>query len=278
MRELKMGLSSHASRWLVTAILGPLVLAVIFLAPPLLFFLVVALAGALAWSEFFFMCFGRENRTLFAIGLAGVAMIMAGAVFFGGRGHAVALFLAVAAGCLYFLLNYARIPSIIDHVSRFCLGHVYVSLFLSFFIRLHALDSGSGWVFFTLLVTFVGDSAAFYAGRSFGRRPLYPVVSPKKTMEGLWGGTAAAAMAGAVAAWLMLPAFWYEGLAAGLLLGLWGAVGDLFESMLKRSVGIKDSGTILMGHGGLLDRIDAVLFNVPLVYLMALYKTGAFSG
>ncbi len=252
MRELKMGLSSHASRWLVTAILGPLVLAVIFLAPPLLFFLVVALAGALAWSEFFFMCFGRENRTLFAIGLAGVAMIMAGAVFFGGRGHAVALFLAVAAGCLYFLLNYARIPSIIDHVSRFCLGHVYVSLFLSFFIRLHALDSGSGWVFFTLLVTFVGDSAAFYAGRSFGRRPLYPVVSPKKTMEGLWGGTAAAAMA--------------------------GAVGDLFESMLKRSVGIKDSGTILMGHGGLLDRIDAVLFNVPLVYLMALYKTGAFSG
>ena len=114
------------------------------------------------------------------------------------------------------------------------------------------------------------------AGLSAARK-LYPAVSPNKTWEGLAGGVIAAAVAGGLyGAWL-LPLAWFEAALAGAVLGLWGAGGDLFESMIKRSAGIKDSGRILMGHGGVLDRVDALLFNAPVVYLLAVWS-GARAG
>lgn len=264
-----MNLSSHASRWLVVAVLVPHLLAAIFLAPPFVFYLVVAAAGLLAWSEFFAMCFSRERRVLMLLGMLGVALVMLGARLDSGAAHSAALVMAVCLGCLYFLLNFEKTPAIIDQVGRFVLGQVYIGLFLSFLARLFALDHGPSWVLFALAVTFLGDTGAFYVGRNWGRRPLYPAISPKKTREGLWGGLAGGGLAAGVIAAFLLPAPWYEAALLGVFLGFWGAMGDLFESMLKRSAGIKDSGSVLLGHGGIMDRMDGLLFNAPIVYLYA---------
>ena len=265
-------MSSHASRWLIVIVLAPIVLAIIFLAHPLILALLVTLAGLVALNEFFQFGFASADRNLLVLGLTGLVLVMLGATFFGDAGQAVGLMAAVALGCLYFLARFGKAPDVFGPVARFALGQVYISFFLSFLIRLNSLEFGSRWVFFTLAVTFLADTGAFYVGRTLGKRPLYPAVSPKKTQEGLVGGMAASGIVAGLTAAFMLPVPWYEALIFGVFLGFWGAMGDLFESMLKRSVGIKDSGRILMGHGGVLDRIDALLFNLPLVYFFALMR------
>lgn len=121
---------------------------------------------------------------------------------------------------------------------------------------------GLAWLLLVIVVTWIGDSGAYLIGRSFGRRPLIPVVSPKKTVEGFAGGLACAALTGAVATSLFGLGFsWLLGLVLGLLLGLVAVLGDLAESVLKRQAGVKDSGTLIPGHGGMLDRLDALLFT-----------------
>ncbi|MBU2547928.1 MAG: phosphatidate cytidylyltransferase [Proteobacteria bacterium] len=263
-----MPLSSHASRWLVALILGPVLIWIITAGPPLAFFLVVTLAGLVAWWEFASVFLAPNLTGLKIIGLAGTLLIMAGARM-SGAFHLAALFPALGAGFAYFVLKYEKIPSIMDQAGRFALGLTYAVLLLSFFIPIFSLPYGRVWVLFTLLVTFLSDTSAYYAGRTWGRRPLHAAVSPKKTMEGLWGGVIGGGLAGAVTGVFLPPVTWYEAGGVALFLSLWGVMGDLFESVLKRSAGVKDSGGILMGHGGLLDRVDALVFNVPLVYIFA---------
>jgi phosphatidate cytidylyltransferase len=147
----------------------------------------------------------------------------------------------------------------------------YVAVPLGLAAALHA-DRGPWALAVPFLVVVASDSAQFYGGRTFGRRPLAPRISPKKTVEGAICGVIVAA---AVAAWLgpyATPAA-PRGLLVllGALLGIVGILGDLFESLLKRSSGIKDSSSLIPGHGGVLDRIDALLFVFPAYYLFLKY-------
>ena len=119
---------------------------------------------------------------------------------------------------------------------------MYITLFFGFLIPIYDLENGRLWLLFCLLVAFLGDTSAYYAGKSLGRRTLYPAVSPKKTWEGLGGNVAGAALTGGLYIGLLLPPAWWEGALLGAFLGLWGAGGDLFESMIKRSAGVKDAG------------------------------------
>jgi phosphatidate cytidylyltransferase len=127
---------------------------------------------------------------------------------------------------------------------------------------------GRRWVVFLMTVVFIGDAGAYYVGKSIGKRPLAPRLSPKKTMEGLAGDVAFAA-----AAALALNALWFPGLhvavAAGLgvVLSVLGVVGDLFESFLKRAADVKDTSALIPGHGGMLDRVDSLLFAAPALLL-----------
>jgi phosphatidate cytidylyltransferase len=123
-----------------------------------------------------------------------------------------------------------------------------------------------------MLTVFVSDTAQYYSGRAFGRRPLAPSISPKKTVEGAVGGLVFGALVlAAVGAW-WLPVI---PLALRMLFGVTivalGIAGDLFESMLKRSAGVKDSSSLIPGHGGILDRIDALLFAAPVYYVVLKY-------
>lgn len=127
-------------------------------------------------------------------------------------------------------------------------------------------EQGIGWVIAVLVITWANDTMAYFAGRFFGKHKLYPEVSPNKTWEGFFGG-----MVGSIVGMFVLKFVFFDFLTTvdclvlGVAGGVMGPIGDLSESMLKRSYGVKDSGKIIPGHGGLLDRIDALIFNAPMV-------------
>jgi phosphatidate cytidylyltransferase len=128
---------------------------------------------------------------------------------------------------------------------------------------------GLGWVLMTLLIAWLSDTMAYLVGRAFGRHKLIARISPNKTVEGAIGGVVGAAVTAAVCVSLFglgIPPL--VGFIAGLAVGSIGIVGDLGESLLKREAGAKDSGTLIPGHGGMLDRIDALLFIVTVVWLL----------
>jgi phosphatidate cytidylyltransferase len=129
---------------------------------------------------------------------------------------------------------------------------------------------GLAWALTVILVIWVGDSIALLAGRALGKQKLAPLISPNKSREGALAGLLASTAVGAVS----FPSFglgeWWMGLVAGVVIGLAGQVGDLAESVLKRQAGMKDSGSIVPGHGGVLDRVDALLFAFPAGFLMAI--------
>jgi len=148
---------------------------------------------------------------------------------------------------------------------------LWVGLLGSFAALMLREPHGKGLFFGVVIVAVVSDVVAYFAGRGFGHRPLAPRISPGKTVEGLIGGTLAALVAGVVVGHSLAP---WGGVKHGLLLGVVVAalapVGDLFESLIKRDLDIKDSGSTLAGHGGLLDRIDSVLVVLPAAYYLAL--------
>ena len=136
------------------------------------------------------------------------------------------------------------------------------------------VSSGFAWIVFTLATTWLGDTCAYFTGRSFGKTPLAPRLSPKKTWEGSIGGFFGAIITAiAVSALFGLPMSLPLTIALGALAGVLGPIGDLAESHIKRQLGVKDAGSILPGHGGMLDRIDSILFMVPVMFyiITALY-------
>jgi phosphatidate cytidylyltransferase len=148
---------------------------------------------------------------------------------------------------------------------------VYIALPLAALVQIR-LIAGPGAVFLVMLTIMISDTAQYYTGRAFGRRPLAPAISPKKTIEGAIGGF----VFGTIAL-VVIGAFWAPqlGIGARLVLGVavvaLGIAGDLFESFLKRRAGVKDSSALIPGHGGVLDRIDALLFAAPVYYIVLKY-------
>lgn len=151
------------------------------------------------------------------------------------------------------------------------LGAVYLGVALGSGLALRLLPAGLWLFLFGVLLTWANDVFAYFVGVLWGRRRIWPRLSPKKTWEGAIGGWTAAGIAGGLLAWAMpiaiTPAV---GVLVGVLCGVLAFFGDLSISMLKRQVGAKDSGTFFPGHGGMLDRIDSLLFVLPIVYQVAL--------
>ena len=144
---------------------------------------------------------------------------------------------------------------------------VYLGVTLGQVVSLRFLPNGFWYVLFGFLVTWANDSAAYFVGVTLGRHKLWPRVSPKKTWEGTVGGWIAAAAAGAfLAVVLPVPIGPIFGIVVGFIAGILALFGDLSISMIKRQVGVKDSGTFFLGHGGMLDRLDSLLFTLPFIY------------
>jgi phosphatidate cytidylyltransferase len=173
---------------------------------------------------------------------------------------------------IWFLLRFGDLHSVIQHLALVLLGFLYLPLLLGHLSLLHGLPHGKEWIFLVLFIVMLGDSAAYFTGINWGRRKLYPAVSPNKSVEGALGGL----LGSFVGALLFKYGFFPElsvgdCVILGLGLGALGQVGDLFESMLKRSFGVKDSGTLIPGHGGILDRLDSLIFAFAPAYYYALW-------
>ena len=153
-------------------------------------------------------------------------------------------------------------------------GILYVGWLLSYLVALRGLDDGRNWVFFALFTTFGSDTAAFFAGRTLGRHHLAPHISPGKTWEGAIGGILGAVI---VSLFFILPTplslnlNWGQAILLGVLVSIFGQFGDLVESLFKRNMGVKDSGRLLPGHGGVLDRMDSIVFAGVVVYYYVIW-------
>ena len=159
--------------------------------------------------------------------------------------------------------------------SHFFTGFVYCSGGLTALGALRNLEDGLWWVVGTLVITWLNDTSAYAFGRMFGKHKLYVEVSPGKTWEGFFGG-----FVGSIGGLFILRAFFFPAMtpadcvALGVAGGVLGPAGDLTKSVIKRSYGVKDSGWIIPGHGGMLDRVDALIFNAPMVYLYVQFVRG----
>jgi len=155
-------------------------------------------------------------------------------------------------------------------------GILYVGWLLSYLVGLRYLGDGRNWIFLALLTTFGSDSAAYFAGRALGRHRIASHISPSKTWEGAIAGIFGAIIASLILVTILsLPLSYGQAILLGLVISLFGQLGDLVESLLKRNMGVKDSGKLLPGHGGFLDRIDSVVFAGVVVYYYVLsYNAG----
>ena len=255
------------ARRVYTALVGiPIVYAIIRYLPSWGLTLLVIIGGAIALLELTRMGFGdRRNPALtgLALGLTALLIVRLHWAF-----SIEAILLSGLAGALLAMLWSSNVITSRFHDTAVALfGPLYIGLTLSTLVSTRALPSGEWLIVFIALVTWASDIGAYYAGTLWGRHPLAPSISPKKSIEGLAGGLALAmAVALLTQLWLVPQLTMLHALALGLLMTGTGLVGDLCESAIKRAVGVKDSGGILPGHGGMLDRLDSLLFTAPTFY------------
>lgn len=242
------------------------------------FALLIAVAAALSAGELIWMFEKRLPPTGW-LGVLGAAACPIGAWLWPQGGRSFQDWSGVlAAGAVVALLAAAMLQrgSIEQAPRSAALGALawgYAGLLPASVVALRVReDAGWQWVVLLFVVTWANDTFAYFTGRFLGKRPLAPRISPKKTWEGFWGGAAGSVGCALAVKFLFLPGLSVQ---AAVVLGagaaVLGPIGDLSESMLKRAAGVKDSGKIIPGHGGLLDRIDAVLFVAPWVVACAMW-------
>ena len=266
----------HAQRW-ITGIIGfPLVVWLILKGHAALFALLIAVVVTLAMWEYLRLVLpptlAGADRLIPLLGLISAPAVTWGAYRGGPQLMLAVVVLNLLAAAGIAILRFGQNPAISKRVISQSLGIVYIPVLLSFLVLLRNGSDGALWILMAICLIFAGDTGAYYTGKLWGRHKLCPAVSPKKTVEGAIGGIAANIAVGIVfKIWIIKSLAWWPAVPFFILLGIVGQAGDLFESILKRTAGIKDSGALLPGHGGFLDRIDALLFATPLVYYYHLY-------
>lgn len=259
-------------RILTAAVALPLLILLIAFANPLIFSLFLAVVLFLALLEFNRM--GLADGHLVEQRFAAVAGTLCVPLVHFQQTALLLPFFAVTVLILgiMFLFRLPEISKVQQRLGWICLGLFYLPFLLSHLALLRPLPDGRAWIFLTLLAVMLCDTFAYFVGSTLGKRKLYPAVSPNKSIEGGLGGLVGSVFAVSLAGFTFLPQIGIvDGVFIGLLLGVVGQIGDLFESLLKRACGVKDSGTIIPGHGGMLDRLDSLLFAFPVIYLIAKY-------
>ncbi len=264
------------TRVLSGAVLLIVAIVVVWLAPALLFLAIAELLLALAMVEYAGLA--RASGLAVPAVPAAVAAMLTCAAF---ARLALGGFASVPIDVILMtaLVALGGLSLVLWRGGRDALGSAAASVFPSMYLALPlgamiAIREARGpaVLFLLMLTVFVSDTAQYYTGRAFGSRALAPAISPKKTIEGAAGGFVFGALVlGIVGRWWLPAVPPLVRAALGVLVVALGIAGDLFESMLKRSAGVKDSSTLIPGHGGVLDRIDALLFAAPVYYIVIKY-------
>ncbi len=266
--------STHAKRLLTAGVALPLLIVVMFKGQNAGFAILVAVTAALGLVEYYTLFLPEETFAAKGAGMV-LGLALLGGFYAGKQWIVEGLFvLMVLTMSIHQLARFQSGFPTAERLGKHVMGFAYVPFFLGHLILLRNGHQGIPWTAMVLAVVFAGDTAAYYVGKTWGRRKLAPRISPGKTVEGGVAGMAASLLAGALvkSCWLQ-EVSWFSYVWVAASAGLAAQLGDLVESMLKRSVNIKDSGRLLPGHGGVLDRIDGLLFAAPVVYYLKAYLT-----
>ena len=256
------------TRELTALVAAPIAFWIIRWAPALVYDGAVALIAALALYEF--LVLGRKKGYTIPVVLCILVMLFIVAAFVlepisGEMGVFITLLVIPSS----YVFSRRDIDEALPSSAIAVMATLYVGMLGGSLIRLRTDFHEVGWrlVFFLLIVVWIGDAGAYYVGKRFGKRKLSPRISPKKTVEGLVGGIATSIIAAIVIHFTFFPQMplLHAGI-AGAILSATGVIGDLAESMWKRSAAVKDSSTMIPGHGGFLDRFDSIFFTTPILY------------
>jgi len=263
---------------ILTAVISiPLLIAAIVWGGELVFLFLVLVFGSIALYEFFRAALPGEHYMGKTLGIA-LGVFILSCVFIESRAlpdKGSGRYFLILAGCttsvlalfVYHILTARDMVQTVNRLSLTIFGVFYISLFFSYLILLNSSARGPLLVVFLLFVTWAGDAAAYFVGSWKGRRPLCPGISPKKTVEGAVGGLLGGMVTALACDFLILKGASPIGsICAGAGINIMNQFGDLGESVLKRAFGIKDSGGVFPGHGGVLDRLDSLLFAAPFFY------------
>ena len=256
---------------LLTASIGiPLLIFIVGWGDPWLFAIVIFSLTVAALHEYFVMAFPGRVQDQVAGVFLGIALFCSMTVN-RGAGLEIGLGLLLAIFFSIYLFMEGLMEERLRRLAYALLGAFYLGYLMSHWVVLFRLPDGRAWVFFVLAVIMTGDTLAYFVGKRFGVRKLAPRISPGKTVEGAVGYVLGSLIAAGVAAqFFIIGMSWLEVLALALILSVFGQVGDLFESWIKRSFAVKDSGMSLPGHGGFMDRLDSLI--LPAVFTTAYLK------
>lgn len=265
-------MTSHLKRWLTAIVALPLLFSIILYGSATLFSILIIVVILIGVYEYHHIVFGMAHRWEKIEGMV-IGLLIPLAASCGNLQLLLAL-LSFSVLVVYFtyLLRIRSEHFDILPVCKMVLGFMYIPLMMSYFILIRRLDQGVLWIFFLLVLAFSGDVAAYYVGKNFGRRKLLPLVSPNKTVE----GTVALIVCSTIGC-VVFQQIFFPSLPVGhaVILGFTGSImgqlGDLCESAMKRATGVKDSGVLLPGHGGILDRLDCLIYIAPYVYYYRLF-------
>lgn len=222
------------------------------------------------------MALPRRTLESWVAAVSGAALIflplMAGEKL--ALGGVAVLFLTFS---LLFLFRLETVEDAAREIAYATLCFLYIPFLLMHLVMLHRTPYGWQWLLVLMLIVMTNDSAAYYTGSAIGKHRLYPQVSPKKSIEGAIGGLFGSIGGTVLAKYTFFPQLsLVDAVLTAVVIGILGQTGDLFESLLKRSFGVKDSGSIIPGHGGVLDRLDSIIFAAPATYYYAVYVFGRF--
>ncbi len=252
-------------------ILLPIIILIVLKGGTLTLACLLALLSAIGIAEFYRMALPERKLELRLAALSGSALIF---IPFASDNKLLipGIGLLFIGFSLLFLFRIRTINNAAHEVAFALLAFLYIPFLLMHLILLRQTTFGIQWLFVIMLIVMTNDSAAYYTGSAFGKHRLYPLVSPKKSIEGAVGGLIGSLCGTLLAKYTFFPQLMLiDVVVTALVVGIVGQAGDLFESLLKRSFGVKDSGTIIPGHGGVLDRLDSILFAAPITYYYVLF-------
>lgn len=251
--------------------LAPVVVLFVFFAPLWMFKLLIVAVSSACLIEFMTIALPKHPSSSIRLGVILGTLFSIMILFVRDPGlwtTGLAALLIITFS--YYLFVDHDLHLVFSQIAITIFGCIYVACLFSYAGLLRGLEHGVFWIFLMAGATFMADTSAYFVGHWIGKHKLAPRVSPGKTIEGLVGGV----LGSILAVFLSKLIFWHgllnrDVFILGIIIGLVGPLGDLSESLIKRSVGVKDSGNLIPGHGGLLDRLDAVFFTAPVVYYYA---------
>ncbi len=253
---------------ILTAVVGlPLLIAIIWFGEPWFTLLIAAMAGLASW-EFYRIAGGLKVQPLTYFGIAWVILIIASPHCPYPATLPFLITSAIIVTLIWLLFRRPRDQAFTNWAWTIA-GILYIGWMLSYWVQLRSIEAGMELVFLAMFTTFANDTGAFFVGRAWGRHSLAPSISLGKTWEGALGGVLSS-IAGAfiINALFRLPFSYWQIALAGFIISLFAQLGDLVESLLKRNTGVKDAGKLVPGHGGVLDRVDSLIFTGVIVYYL----------